>query len=698
MLIPFVPVLGGGFQIERRSQIELRTAEPAWPPTPHHFITLRVHDPSSFLAASTRAPPLIGASRVDYAPPRLPRVPSAKSLAALGEAIRLPGAWDVVGGDSAMRLSVEHNTETTAPRASVTPDPAAPELSFLTRDFATALASFFDTIDRIAADNPVAIPRLQELAGKAGGAPLTEAETQELQSLKLQALRQGRAVGAVIGFFLKFKPFPMLEEIRRKGAVFQPPFGPVLVVEGAAVRDVLERDQEFSVEPYGVEMMKVMSPAHNGGFNTFILSTDDNAVYEPDKRLLSLVCNQQDAETITELIHEECARRVAAAVAAARAAGSSTIDIVPTVARYVPVTLGHRYIGVPAQPGSFELTPDMLTYYGAPIDDQPDTALTKADGIVPDEPRMYAWIKAAFQHFFNNVQKDPVVKVQGLRACRQLLAYLLREVDIQRRRVLDGQPVDDTMLTRLLHFQLGRSTPRVARPPDLDPRLVSDLRIAEHVMGTMVGAIAGQEEATCRVIDSLIRLQAGEYRTTGPGGYRYGSFAEARQLALNVLSGTEPKESRAQLYKYFQEALRLQPQGEVLLRKCARDGSRIANSRPIAAGTFVFASHGSAMRDVPEADAFILDRPREHYLQYGWSRHTCLGHYVSPVIIVESMTVLLGLQDLGRPEPGAGEPSFPFERRFGRLQFDDQNLYTTTFSLRFADSGTTRRFWPESRS
>jgi hypothetical protein len=100
------------------------------------------------------------------------------------------------------------------------------------------------------------------------------------------------------------------------------------------------------------------------------------------------------------------------------------------------------------------------------------------------------------------------------------------------------------------------------------------------------------------------------------------------------------------------------------------------------------------MRDVPEPDAFILDRPREHHLQYGWSRHTCLGQYVSPVVIVESMIALLGLQDLSRPEARADEPSFPFERRFGRLQLDDQNLYATTFSLQFADSGTTRLFWP----
>jgi hypothetical protein len=594
-----------------------------------------------------------------------------------------------------MRVSAEHNIQTPAPAAPAA-DPSAPDLSFLTRDTAAALQSFYATIDRISADNPVAVPRLQELAGKARQTQLTDDETRELQGLKLQAVRQGRAVGAVLGFFLKLKPYPMLEEIRRKGVAFQPPFGPVLVVEGTAVRDVLERDQEFTVEPYGVEMMKVMSPAHNGGFSTFVLSTDDNSLYEPDKRLLTAVCNARDADAITDLIHKDCMRRVGLAVSAARRNGASTIDVVQALARYVPVTLGHRYLGVPVAPqaGTFELTAEMLLYYGSPIDGEPATALTKVDGIIPDEPQMYRWIKAAFQHFFNNVQKDPAVRIQGLRSCRQLLAYLLREIGIQRQRLETGQPVEDTMLTRLLHFQMGRSAPSVPRPADLDPRLVSDLRIAENVMGTIVGAVAGQEEATCRVIDSLIRLQAGEYRTNGAGGHRYGTFAEARQLALDVLSGTRSKESRLELRKYFLEGLRQQPQGEVLLRKCVRDGSRIGGGRPLTAGTLVFASHGSAMKDVPEPDAFILDRPREHYLHYGWNRHTCLGQYVSPVIIVETMIALLGLQDLERPEPRAGEPSFPFERRFGRLQLDDQNLYTTTFSLRFADSGSTKRFWP----
>jgi cytochrome P450 len=593
-----------------------------------------------------------------------------------------------------MRLSIELNTFGRSTSARAGADPSMPNLSYLGDE--QALRSFFTTMDRIVADNPVAVARLMELGAKARTTALSPAEAEELQQLQVQALRQGRAVGSAIGFFLKLKPYAMLEEIRRRAKLYQPAFGPVLVVDGATVREVFERDQDFTVEPYGVEMTKVMSPQHNGGFSTFVLSTDDNAVYEPDKRLLMLVCNRGDADRIVDVVHQECVRRVGEAVAVARASGAMTIDIVDSVARFVPVVVGHKYLGVPvaAQPGTFELTPEMLTYYGSPIDGQAATALKKADGVIPDGRQMYLWIKAAFRHFFNNVQKEPAVQIEGLRACRQLLAYLLREIAIQRQRILDGQPTDDTMLTRLVHFQLGRSLPAAERPPDLDPRLVGDLRIAENVMGTIVGAIAGQEEATCRAIDSMLRLQEGKYKPLNTGAYRYGSFEEATRLACNVLEGKDAVASRNGLHQYFREALRLQPQGEVLLRRCARDGARIADSRPIAAGTPVFVAHGSAMKDVAEPDAFILDRPREHYLQHGWGRHTCLGQFVSPVIIVESMIAVLGLQDLARPRARPGEHAHPLERRFGRLQLDDQNLYATTFSLKFSDSGTTRQFWP----
>ena len=166
-------------------------------------------------------------------------------------------------------------------------------------------------------------------------------------------------------------------------------------------------------------------------------------------------------------------------------------------------------------------------------------------------------------------------------------------------------------------------------------------------MGTIVGAIAGQEEATCRVIDSLIRLQAGEYRTSGADGSRVTATSPKPRVGRQRPERHQREgEPRGSVQVLSSRRFGMQPQGEVLLRKCARDGSRIADGPPLAAGSLVFASHGSAMKDVPEPDAFILDRPREHYLHYGWNRHTCLGQYVSPVIIVESMVALLGLQDL----------------------------------------------------
>src|SRR5688572_28446127 len=120
--------------------------------------------------------------------------------------------------DSFMRLSPGHchvlvrdaglGTRDSGPVPA--PDPTLPDLRFLAEDIPKALRSFFETVDRVIADNPVDIPRLQALARRAAGGQITDTETRELQSLKLQALRQGRAVGAAIGFFLRFKPHGML--------------------------------------------------------------------------------------------------------------------------------------------------------------------------------------------------------------------------------------------------------------------------------------------------------------------------------------------------------------------------------------------------------------------------------------------------------------------------------------------------------
>lgn len=592
---------------------------------------------------------------------------------------------------------------------------ARPNLEYLSTNFAQAINSFYDTVTRIIADNPVDTALLFSLKARAGANTLSKDEAAQFAAQVAAAQRQGKAVATVIGFFLKFKPYPMFSEVRDKEAVFQPVFGPLLVVGGDAVRDVLTRHDEFTVDPYGVEMAKSMTPADNGGFDTFILSTDDTKNYIDDKRLLTSVVRAEDAKLITSYLHQECQQRMHAAVQSARENSALQFDVVPTLARFVPVMLGHHYLGVrvAAQRASFDLSDAMLKYYGeqvvgpdgvtplptsyqrpnGEVVELPDTALQKQDGVIPDEATVYAWIVAAFRHFFNNVQKDIEVQVRGVRAVRELLVYILREVDLQRLALKnDPDSVPDNMLTRLLKMQMGLS------PLDgIDPIRVCDLRIAENVMGTMVGAVAGQEEATCRVLDSMIRLKDGEFDSPAPcddtDSNSYGNFDKARSHALKVLSGKDVDANRAAVYQYIAEALRLQPQGEVLLRVCAKDGAVISGSRPLAAGTLVFAAHGSAMHDTESASAFILNRDQKFYLQYGYDRHKCLGQYVSPVVMGEALIALLGLENVRRPQPRDGETAVPSERRFGRFQLDNDNLYAKTFTLEFDDSGSTTKFY-----
>ena len=206
------------------------------------------------------------------------------------------------------------------------------------------------------------------------------------------------------------------------------------------MRDVLERDQEFTVEPYGVEMMKVMSPAHNGGFSTFVLSTDDNAVYEPDKRLLAgLQPRATPTGSPTSSIRTACA---ASARPWRRLARQRLVDD-RRRAGARPLRAGHARAQVPRRAGRAAARLVRADAGDADVLRLADRRSSgdradKEDGVIPDERQMYLWIKAAFQHFFNNVQKDPAVQVEGLRACRQLLAYLLREIGIQRERVLNG--------------------------------------------------------------------------------------------------------------------------------------------------------------------------------------------------------------------------------------------------------------------
>src|SRR4030095_11080442 len=76
-----------------------------------------------------------------------------------------------LAGRSVMRLVPDPICEaapahaTVAAAAATVPlDPSTPDLGFLINEFPTAMQSFFGTLDRIDAANPVAVRRLLELA------------------------------------------------------------------------------------------------------------------------------------------------------------------------------------------------------------------------------------------------------------------------------------------------------------------------------------------------------------------------------------------------------------------------------------------------------------------------------------------------------------------------------------------------------
>jgi cytochrome P450 len=254
------------------------------------------------------------------------------------------------------------------------------------------------------------------------------------------------------------------------------------------------------------------------------------------------------------------------------------------------------------------------------------------------------------------------------------------------------------MLTRLVRLQLrarGDDGPlleqecaamlRTPVPVGEVSRRLSDSMIRSNVFGTAVGAVVNPQEATARLIDSMLRLRDGEYEVLNESGYE-----RAVRMARTEEGDPEYPRSLQVLTRYALEALRLRPQGEVLLRTCVEDNEELGGTL-IRKGTPVFAAFAAAMRDpafVPRPLAFDVerdDRPVEYlrdrerageapqsqvYLQHGFGRHKCLGRYASELTMRESLRALLRLGLL--------------ERR-SELEMDEQGLYAV--SLRVALGG-----------
>ena len=515
---------------------------------------------------------------------------------------------------------------------------------------------------------------------------------------------RGLAVAQVISQWLATAPYAMLQELldqpKEQMPIFKPVIGPAVVMRHEHVLQCLQRTDLFTVDPYGAEMARATDDKSKNpqSFSHFMLGTDRDELYRLDDVILRRAVSRHDESAISAMTRKEAQRWTSAV------ADAGEIDVVTTLAKYVPLRIVSDYLGVPCHEGtgptalpglragdSFRLDEDLLKVF---------TFTKIKEGLVPTADDLYNWVKDAFRNTFNNFnQAAPLFadfRERGIVATEYLTAYVHALLKVYKNRLRRGQTVPDTMLTRLLRMQAdvaGGGARALAQelssllgapvPEEELARRLSDSMIRSNVFGTVVGAVVNPQEATARIADSILRLKAGEYQALNGS-----SYDEATRLA-GIESG-EPgyTESLEALRRYALEALRLQPQGEVLLRLCVQDNAELGGV-PVARGTPVFVAFAAGMRD-PEATpqplafdvqreerltGYLQDGDRAHeapqsqtYLQHGYGRHKCLGRYASQITMRESLRALLRL---GRLE------------RLTALEMDEQGLYAVSLRVGF---------------
>lgn len=516
---------------------------------------------------------------------------------------------------------------------------------------------------------------------------------------------RGSAVAQVISKWLATAPYAMFQELlgqpKNQMPIFKPFIGPVVVMRHEHVIKCLQRTDLFTVDPYAVEMARATDDKTKNpqAFSHFMLGTDRDELYSLDDVILRLVVSRHDQPAVSAMTRNEAEHWISTV----RDAGE--IDIVTTLAKFVPLRIVSDYLGVPYQDGSEPATvPGLRAGDRFPLDEDLLRVFSFSKirkGLVPTADDLYNWVKDAFRNTFNNFnQASPLFtefRERGIVATEYLTAYIYALLKVYKDRLRRGETVPDTMLTRLLRMQLelaGAGTQALEQKlasllgsplPDGElARRLSDSMIRSNVYGTVVGAVINPQEATARIADSILRLKDGEYATLNGS-----SYAEATRLASVDEEQSGYAESLDALRKYALEALRLQPQGEVLLRLCVQDNTELGGV-PIRSGTLVFVAFAAAMRDaeaVPQPLAFNIGRDErltgylsdgqraceapqsQTYLQHGYGRHKCLGRYASEITMRESLRALLRLGQL---------------ERLSALEMDEQGLYAVSLRVGFS--------------
>lgn len=500
-------------------------------------------------------------------------------------------------------------------------------------------------------------------------------------------------------------PYAMFQELlaqpRDTMPIFKPAIGPVVVIRHPEVIRCLERTDLFTVDPYAAEMARATDDKtkHPDAYSHFMLGTDRDDLYRLDDVILRRAVSRADKDTLIRLTRDEAERWTRQV----HAAGVGEIDIVSTIAKFVPLRIVGDYLGVHYhEAGALSALPGLRGGDPFLLDENLQKAFTFTkikEGMVPTADDLFNWVKDAFRNIFNNFNpahpKFAEFRERGIIATEYLSAYVFALLQYYKTRLQQGESVPDTMLTRLLRMQLelnrdaGKLEDEFATllgaplPAGELARRLSDSMIRSNVFGTAVGAVVNPQEATARIMDAMLCLKEGKYNILNDSTYEQALYWAGVESEAPTYT-----ESLERLRKYALEALRLRPQGEVLLRMCVKDNDVLAGI-PLRKGALVFIAYAAAMRD-PEIISnplafdvtrdeqmmsYLVDQERAReapqsliYLQHGYGRHKCLGRYASEITMQESLRAMLRLGSL--------------ERR-SELEMDEENLYAVSLKIGF---------------
>lgn len=370
---------------------------------------------------------------------------------------------------------------------------------------------------------------------------------------------------------------------------------PAIVARSADVMRVLDENVSFPVTPYQNPINTSIPPA---GLGHFLLADLDLERHDREKKAFS------EAMRSGEECRDDIRRHVDDLIGAAKKRRNGEIDVIKDVAQRLPI----RNIG---------------TYFGVPS--------TGDRGEMP-EGYMYLVIGRIFRGLFMNLEDNAVVQAAAVAASATLRAYVEGQLQKREAEILRSPGLPADVLGRFAWFHSH---------PESSFRDIfsSEERVVANLCGIMTGAVMGIVQAIGNIIDVLSTQESSIWE---------GAASAATGDRMDTL------------WAYAQEALRFRPQGIGILRGVSV-GTTLGGVA-IPAGSVVIASHQSAMMDeslVPQPSRFMLNRPADNYLHFGFGRNECLGKELAPVVITEALRGILRLENVRRPPESKlvmGEP------------------------------------------